>query len=155
MYQSWRWLSFLHWSYEPAVLARLLPGRLRPHTFQGRAWVGLTPFLLQDLGTPLAPVPPWVAGFPETNLRTSVVGPDGRQGLWFVSLDAGRLEPVLAAQATYRLPSKWSAMTVERQGSTVRHRSRRRWPGPIPAASAVTVAVGERLGPGELGEVDQ
>ena len=154
MYQSWRWLAFLHWSYDPAVLARLLPGRLRPHTFQGRAWVGLTPFLLQDLRTPLGPVPPWVASFPETNLRTYVVGPDGRQGLWFLSLDAGRLAPVLVAQSTYRLPYKWSAMTVERQGSTVRYRSRRRWPGPIPAASAITVEVGGRLGPGAVGEFD-
>ena len=88
MYQSWSCLAFLHWSYEPRVLARLLPGRLRPHTFDGRAWVGLTPFLLEGLRTPVAPVPPWFARFPETNVRTYVVGPDGRDGLWFFSLDA-------------------------------------------------------------------
>jgi uncharacterized protein YqjF (DUF2071 family) len=40
MDQTWSCLAFLHWSYEPRVLARLLPGRLRPHTFDGRAWVG-------------------------------------------------------------------------------------------------------------------
>jgi uncharacterized protein YqjF (DUF2071 family) len=40
MYQSWSCLAFLHWSYEPRVLARLLPGGLRPHAFDGRAWVG-------------------------------------------------------------------------------------------------------------------
>jgi uncharacterized protein YqjF (DUF2071 family) len=36
----------------------------------------------------------------------------------------------------------------------VRYRSRRRWPGPTPAASAVAVEVGARLPPGELGELD-
>jgi uncharacterized protein YqjF (DUF2071 family) len=154
MYQTWSWLSFLHWSYAPQVLEGLLPGRLRPHTFDGRAWVGLTPFLLRDLRTPVAPAPPWFASFPETNVRTYVVGPDGRDGLWFFSLDAARLEPVLVAQSTYRLPYKWSAMTVERDGSTVRYRSRRRWPGPAPAASAVTVDVGDPLAPGELDELD-
>ena len=100
MYQTWRWLSFLHWSYQPEVLQRLLPDGLRPHTFDGRAWVGLTPFLLQDQRTPAAPALPWFTSFPETNLRTYVVGPDGREGLWFFSLDAARLEPVLAARST-------------------------------------------------------
>jgi uncharacterized protein YqjF (DUF2071 family) len=154
MYQTWRWLGFLHWSYEPEVLAGLLPAGLRPHTFDGRAWVGLTPFLLGDLRTPVAPVPPWFASFPETNVRTYAVGPDGREGLWFFSLDAARLEPVLVARSTYALPYMWSAMTVEREGPVLRYRSRRRWPGPTPATSAVTLEVGDPLEPEELGELD-
>jgi uncharacterized protein len=154
MYQTWSWLAFLHWPYPPEVVQRLLPASLRVHAFDGRAWVGLTPFLLQDLGTPVAPVPTWFASFPETNVRTYVVGPDGREGLWFFSLDAARLEPVLAARATYALPYMWSEMTVERDGARLRYRSRRRWPGPTPAASAVTVEVGDPLEPGELGGLD-
>jgi len=154
MYQSWTWLTFLHWSYPPAVVQRLLPASLRVHDFDGRAWVGLTPFVLGDLRTPLAPAPPWFSRFPETNVRTYVVGPDGREGLWFFSLDAARLEPVLVARSTYALPYMWSQMTVERDGSLLRYRSRRRWPGPRPAASAVTVEVGDRLAPGELGQFD-
>jgi uncharacterized protein YqjF (DUF2071 family) len=99
LYQTWRWLAFLHRSYPPAVVQRLLPPSLRVHDLDGRAWVGLTPFLMEDVRTPLAPAPPWSASFPETNVRTYVVGPDGREGLWFLSLDAARLEPVLVAAA--------------------------------------------------------
>jgi len=142
MYQTWSWLGFLHWSYRPEVLQRLLPAGLRPHTFDGRAWVGVTPFFLEDLRTPVAPALPWFTSFPETNVRTYVVGPDGREGLWFFSLDAARLEPVLVARSTYALPYKWSAMTVERDGSTIRYRSRRRWPGPTPATSLDGMLVG-------------
>jgi uncharacterized protein YqjF (DUF2071 family) len=98
MYQTWNWLAFLHWSYPPEVVQRLLPSRLRVHDLDGRAWVGLTPFVLGDLRTPAAPAPPWFSRFPETNVRTYVVGPDGREGLWFFSLDAARLEPVLVAR---------------------------------------------------------
>ena len=145
MYQTWSWLGFLHWSYEPRLLQRLLPRGLRPHTFEGRAWVGVTPFLMEDLRTPVAPALPWFTSFPETNVRTYVVGPDGREGLWFFSLDAARLEPVLVARSTYALPYMWSAMTVERRGAVVRYRSRRRWPGPTPATSAITVEVGDPL----------
>ena len=120
MYQTWSWLAFLHWSYEPAVVQRLPPASLRVHAFDGRAWVGVTPFLLEDLRTPVAPAPPWFTSFPETNVRTYVRGPDGREGLWFFSLDAARLEPVLVARSTYRLPYMWSRMTVERDGPVVR-----------------------------------
>jgi uncharacterized protein len=154
MYQTWSWIGFLHWSYPPEVLAPLLPPALRVHEFDGRAWVGLTPFLLRDLSTPVAPAPPWFAHFPETNVRTYVVGPDGREGLWFFSLDAARLEPVLVARTAYALPYKWSAMTVERDGPRLRYRSRRRWPGPAPATNAVTLEVGDRLAPGELTAFD-
>jgi uncharacterized protein len=98
--------------------------------------------------------PPWFTSFPETKTRTYVVGPDGREGLWFFSLDAARLEPVLVARSTYALPYMWSAMTVERDGPVLRYRSRRRWPGPAPATSAITVTVGARLATGELGELD-
>jgi uncharacterized protein len=154
MYQTWTWLAFLHWSYEPAAVQRLLPDSLQVHTFQDRAWVGLTPFLMEDLRTPVAPAPPWFASFPETNVRTYVRGPDRREGLWFFSLDAARLEPVLVARSTYALPYMWSRMTVERDGPTVRYRSRRRWPGPTPAGYRITVEVGDRLRPQEAGELD-
>jgi uncharacterized protein YqjF (DUF2071 family) len=61
---------------------------------------------------------------------------------------------VLVARSTYALPYMWSAMTVERDGPVVRYRSRRQWPGPTPAASSVTLEVGDRLGPEQLGAFD-
>jgi uncharacterized protein YqjF (DUF2071 family) len=154
MYQTWTWLGFLHWSYAPAVVQRLLPASLEVHAFEGRAWVGVTPFFLEDLRTPVAPALPWFTSFPETNVRTYVRGPDGREGLWFFSLDAGRPEPVLVARSTYALPYMWSQMSVERDGPVLRYRSRRRWPGPTPATSRITLQVGPALDPGDLGELD-
>ena len=154
MYQTWSWLSFLHWSYEPAVVQGLLPDGLEVHSFKGRAWVGVTPFFLEDLRTPVAPALPWFTNFPETNVRTYVRGPDGREGLWFFSLDAARLEPVLVARSTYALPYMWSEMVVERDGPVVRYRSRRRWPGPTPATSRIADLHGDPLTPEELSEFD-
>jgi uncharacterized protein YqjF (DUF2071 family) len=154
MYQTWTWLCFLHWSYDPGTVQRLLPDGLKVHTFEGRAWVGLTPFLMEDLRTPVAPALPWFTSFPETNVRTYARGPDGREGLWFLSLDAGRLEPVLVARSTYALPYMWSRMTAERDGLTLRYRSHRRWPGPTPAESRITVRIGAPLAAEELVELD-
>ena len=47
MRQRWERLTFLHWSYEPAVVQRLLPPWLRTDTFDGMAWVGLVPFFMR------------------------------------------------------------------------------------------------------------
>ena len=40
MMHRWDTLTFLHWSYEPDVVARLLPVGLTLDTFDGKAWVG-------------------------------------------------------------------------------------------------------------------
>ena len=64
--------------------------------------------------------------FPETNLRTYVRGPDGRDGIWFFSLEADSLPLVLGARTLYGVPYRWADMSVERTGDVIRYRSRRR-----------------------------
>jgi hypothetical protein len=87
---------------------------------------------------------PYLGSFPETNVRLYSVGPDGRRGVVFRSLDAARLVPVLAARAAFRLPYQWSAMRVHRDGDVVSYASRRRWPG-TPARLSMAVRVGRRI----------
>ena len=89
--QRWRALTFLHWRYEPASVQRLLPAGLEVDTWDGSAWVSLTPFLMVDIQIADLPPVPMLSTFPETNLRTYVRGPDGRDGLWFLSLEADSL----------------------------------------------------------------
>ena len=102
---SWETLTFVHWPVEPGRIQALLPEGLTVDVYDGAAWLGLTPFVMANmrpLGVPDLPgdwrlVPglrrsPRVADLsssPETNLRTYVRGPDGRDGLWFFSLDIG------------------------------------------------------------------
>jgi len=123
--QRWQSLTFLHWRYDPEVIRRLVPRGLEVDTRDGAAWVGVTPFVMVDVRLGRLPAVPGVSTFPETNLRTYVRGSDGRDGIWFFSLEAGSLAMVLAASALYGVPYRWADMTVE-QGRTVRYRSRRR-----------------------------
>ena len=44
MTQRWDGLTFVHFEYEPADIAALLPRPLQPDTFDGAAWVSLVPF---------------------------------------------------------------------------------------------------------------
>jgi uncharacterized protein YqjF (DUF2071 family) len=130
-HQGWKSMTFLHWSYEPAALKALLPDELEVDTWDGAAWVSLTPFLMTDFRlTALPPLGP-VSTFPETNVRTYVRGPDGRDGLWFFSLEADSLATVVGASTVYGVPYQWADMSVDDEGETVRYRSRRRAGNPV------------------------
>lgn len=127
MFQGWRHLTFLHWRYRPPVIRSLLPGGLELDTFDGEAWVGLTPFLLTGLRPPGLPAMPWISRFPEMNVRTYVRGPDGERGIWFFSLEADRLAAVAGARIAYRLPYRWAKMRVRCGFGGMEYTSRRIW----------------------------
>lgn len=137
-YQRWGSLTFLHWRFDPAVIQRRLPEGLKVDTFDGAAWVSMTPFFMTFRVAGLPPIP-GMRRFPETNVRTYVRGPDGQDGIWFFSLEASSLPLVLSARALYGVPYVWADMRVE-VGETVRYRSRRRL-GP-PAGHDITVRPG-------------
>ena len=146
MPQTWRRLTFLHWLYEPALVQRLLPPGLVLDIFGGAAWIGLVPFEVYHL--------PGVPHFPETNVRTYVIGPDGSRAVWFFSLDAARLAAVLGARLGYHLPYFWAKMRVTSQNRAIHYLSRRRWPHSTEVMSDIVVQPGERYPSEELGERD-
>jgi uncharacterized protein len=154
MHQHWRELAFLHWPYPPPAVQALLPAPLEAETFDGAAWVGLVPFLMDGVRAPGLPPLPWASRFPETNVRTYARGPGGQAAIWFLSLDAARLGAVLAARGSYLLPYFWSAMSVRAQGRRLEYRGRRRWPGPQGAGCDAEVELGGLLDEDELGELD-
>ena len=138
-YQQWTSLTFLHWPFEPEVIQARLPDGFTVDVWDGMAWVGMTPFVM-TLRVAGLPSLPGMSTFPETNLRTYVRGPDGRDGIWFFSLEAQSLPLVLGARTLYGVPYRWADMSVQREGDVVRYRSRRRF-GP-PAGHDISVQVG-------------
>jgi uncharacterized protein YqjF (DUF2071 family) len=103
MGQSWERLLFMHWPLEPQVLRPAVPAELPIDTFEGRAWIAITPFDVRALRLRGTPPIPWISHFPELNVRTYTTV-DGRAGIWFLSLDAGSAPAVAAARRAYRLP---------------------------------------------------
>jgi uncharacterized protein YqjF (DUF2071 family) len=113
MRQSWRSLAFLHWRYPAAEVAALLPAGLTLDTWEGEAWVGLVPFLMDQVRLRSGLRLPTATTFPETNVRTYVLGPDGRPGVYFFSLDAASRLAVLGGQLLYGLPYRHARMSLE------------------------------------------
>src|SRR5436305_3540695 len=124
MAQTWRDLLFAHWSLPPQALAHVVPEALELDTFDGRAWIGVTPFEVSGL-RPRGGLPvPAVSRFPEINVRTYVtVG--GKPGIFFLSLDAASLLAVLAARRSYRLPYFRARMQIVRRPELIHYQSER------------------------------
>ncbi|MCX6540799.1 MAG: DUF2071 domain-containing protein [Actinobacteria bacterium] len=143
MKQQWRDLAYLHFPYDPADVARLLPAGLDVDTFDGVAWVGLIPFSMKGVGVPGLPPVPYLGSFPEINVRTYVVR-NGIPGVWFFSLDVNRMLPALVARAAYRLPYCWGHASNTLHDDVLSTRVRRRWPH-RGADTEITVQVGEEI----------
>lgn len=124
--QAWLELTFLHWHFDPAAVRRLIPAELELDLWEGRAYVGLVPFILDDITLTKAPAAPWLSRFNETNVRTYVRDRTGARGVWFFSLDAARLAAVIGARVSYALPYFWAKMSVRKEVGRVLYRSVRR-----------------------------
>jgi uncharacterized protein YqjF (DUF2071 family) len=122
--QSWVDLAFLHWRVEHGELQRLVPESVELESFDGSAWLGITPFLLTGFRFRGVPPLPLVSTFPELNVRT-YVSHDGKPGVWFFSLDAGSTLAVEAAKRIYKLPYSRAQMRCERIGDYVHFESAR------------------------------
>ena len=130
MRQQWLDLAYLHWRYDEADVAALLPPGLEVDTFDGSAWVGLIPFSMRGIGLAHGPAVPYFGSFAEVNVRTYVrVGKV--PGVWFFSLDVDRLMPALVARTTYRLPYCWGRTSHRREGDTLHTVVERRWPSHV------------------------
>lgn len=136
MAMQWHDLLFMHWPVSPAALRPLIPPALELETFDGSAWLGVVPFWMRGVRPRLAPTMPWVSAFPELNVRTYVRA-EGKQGVWFFSLDAGNPLAVQVARAAFHLPYFDAQMVAVREGEGVYYRSVRTHPGAPPAALEV------------------
>ena len=97
MHHQWRNLLFLHWEIDKDLIQQTLPPGLYTDTFNNKAYIGITPFMLKNLKLGILPPIPGISDFPEINVRTYVFDDSGIPGIWFYSLDADNLPSVKAA----------------------------------------------------------
>ena len=105
-------------------MRRLVPASVELDTFDGAAWLGLTPFLLQGFRLRGLPPLPRLSTFPELNVRRYVTHGD-KPGIWFFTLDAAGLVAVEGAKKLYRLPYHHARMRCERVAEGVRYETAR------------------------------
>ena len=124
MAQTWENLLFAHWRVPAETLRQVVPAAIPIDTFDGSAWIGVTPFRVGALRLRGTPHVPWLTSFPETNVRTYATI-DGKPGIYFFSLDAASRAAVVSARRTYRLPYFHARMSITRRDGAIDYRSER------------------------------
>lgn len=124
--QTWRHVTLLHWRTEAKAMAALLPPGLTPDLVDGSAWIGVVAFAVEQFRVGGVPLQPADSCFAETNLRTYVRDGAGRDGVWFLSIDAPHLLNI-AAGRLLGVPYYFSQMSVHRRDALVEYRCRRRF----------------------------
>lgn len=129
MFQSWRALLFLHWETPPDIVQASLPPGLFVDVYDGKAYLGIVPFLMHNVRPRFLPALPHLSRFPEINLRTYVHDHEGRPGVWFYSLDVPRQLAVWAARKFFHLPYFRSRIEVREEGGVWNYRCVRKGEG--------------------------
>jgi hypothetical protein len=107
-----------------SVLRPMIPKALEIDTYDGGAWVSITPFTMWGIRPVMLPAVPGLSDSHELNVRTYVHA-DGVPGVWFFSLDASNAIAVLAARLGYHLPYYRAEMHMEETAETFTFASRR------------------------------
>ena len=125
--QRWHQLLFSHWEVDAAELKALVHPRLTIDTFEGKAFVGVVSFTMQNV-RPWSWLPgaPTATEFYEINVRTYVHLDGEEPGIVFFSLDATSRLAVAGARLWYGLPYFAAEITLEQADGWVDYRSVRR-----------------------------
>ncbi|MDG1358507.1 MAG: DUF2071 domain-containing protein [Akkermansiaceae bacterium] len=129
MRQSWSHLLFLHWEMDPAIIQEHLPPGLTVDTYDGKAYLGIVPFHMDNVRPSFCPTVPGLSWFLELNLRTYVHDENGVPGVWFFALDCNQWLAVKLARGLFHLPYQHAQMESYQHEGTLNYISRRKGKG--------------------------
>lgn len=86
-YQEWNHVLFFHWAVSPDIVKNLIPKGVDLDLFEGKAYISLVPFTMQEIRPWFLPAFAPVSDFHEINLRT-YVSKDGIPGVFFINIES-------------------------------------------------------------------
>jgi uncharacterized protein YqjF (DUF2071 family) len=152
MEHHWGKLLFMHWPISAERLRPLIPPQLTIDTFDGEAWVGVTPFTLWDVRLSFTPPVPYLSDFHELNVRTYVLY-RGVPGVWFFSLNTNSSMTVFGARTFYFLPYFNARIDLRQEGDII-HYHLRRTDAERPGAFDASWEIGKELPEAEPGTLE-
>jgi uncharacterized protein len=150
--QRWHRLLFSHWQVPEAALRPLVPEPLQLDAFDGRCYVGVVSFLMQNV-RPFhwAPSVPTAREFGEINVRTYVHLDGEEPGVFFFSLDAASSLVVWVARTFWSLPYHRAEVAANYADREVEYRSQRRGSS---VAFATRASIGRALPDSKPGSLE-
>lgn len=106
-YQEWNNVVFLHWQVELEELKKFVPKELEIDLFEGKPWVSIVAFTMEQIRPKNLPAFPPISNFDEVNIRTYVKSKQ-KAGVYFLSIEGGNLLSCKVAKALSELPYSYS-----------------------------------------------
>ena len=106
-YQEWNNAVFLHWEVSLAELKKIVPKELEIDLFNGKAWVSVVLFKMQNIRPKNLPPFAPVSNFEEINIRTYVKS-NNKTGVYFLSIEASKYLSCKIAKSISELPYRYS-----------------------------------------------
>ena len=113
-YQEWNDALFLHWEVDADKLRRQIPANLELDLFNGKPWVSLVAFTMNNIRTRYLPSYGPISDFHEINIRTYVKS-QNYSGVYFLSIEAGSKISCRLAKTLSGLPYRYSKIVRAKQ----------------------------------------
>ena len=102
-YQEWNRALFFHYPVDAKILREFVPKEIEIDMFDNVAWVSIVAFTMEKIRPRFIPAFAPISDFDEINLRTYVTK-NGKPGVYFLSIEAGKLFSAILAKSLSGLP---------------------------------------------------
>ena len=106
-YQEWNKAIFLHWEVEPTLLEPFLPKPIKLDLINGKAWVSLVAFNMNNVGVRMLPKIPHISDFHEINIRIYVTY-KGKPSVYFLSMEGSKKSSCKVLKTLSNFPYEYS-----------------------------------------------
>ena len=122
-YQEWNKALFFHYRIDKEILKELVPNDLEIDEIDGSAWVSLVAFTMEKIRPRFLPAFSPISDFDEINLRTYVTKNE-KPGVYFLSIEAGKLFSAILAKSLSGLPYEKSKINRTENSYQANHQKR-------------------------------
>ena len=108
-YQEWNKAIFMHWEIEPKLITSLLPRGLELDTINGKTWVSLVAFDMNNIGVRSLPKMPHISDFHEINIRVYIAY-KGKPAVYFLNMEGSKRSSCSILKMISKFPYQYSKM---------------------------------------------
>lgn len=111
---EWKDVFFIHWEIDPKIIQSYLPKQMAVDTFQGTAYIGIVPFLMNKVS--FSHLPFLFTPFPEINVRTYVkVGEE--RGIYILNVALNSRLGYILSQYFYKLGYELDELVISKNNN--------------------------------------
>lgn len=114
-YQEWNRVLFFHWEVPIEILDKLVPKELKIDTFNGKAYISIVPFTMENIRPKYLPAIGFISNFHEINVRTYVEN-NGKKGVYFLNIEAEKFLSAFVSKQLSGLP--YEKATIKRTANS-------------------------------------